>query len=103
VVNRLRSGDRYRRRQGAAFDINKARLLTTIHFALQPAFYASKDTCLRNSLTLLEFLAKYDVYPKCIFGVKMKPFAAHAWVQQGAVVFTDPVEHVRTFTPIMAV
>jgi hypothetical protein len=103
VVNRLRSGELYRRRQRASFDINKARLLTTIHFALQPAFYSAKDKCLRNSLTLVEFLAKYDVYPKCIFGVKMEPFAAHAWVQHGAVVLTDPIEHIKTFTPIMSV
>lgn len=103
VVNRLRKGEMYTRRQNAPFDINKARLLTTIHFALQPAFYSAKDACLRNSLTLVEFLAKYDVYPTCVFGVKMDPFAAHAWVQQGAVVLTDPIAHVKTFTPIMIV
>jgi hypothetical protein len=103
VVNRLRKGEIHRRRQNTAFDINKARLLTTIFCALQPAFYSAKDACLRNSLTLVEFLAKYDVYPTCVFGVKMDPFAAHAWVQHGTVVFADPVQHVRTFTPIMLV
>lgn len=103
VINRLRNSELHQRRQSASFDINKARLLTTIHFALQPAFYSAKDACLRNSLTLLEFLASYDVYPTCVFGVKMDPFAAHAWVQQGSVVLTDPVEHVKTFTPIMLV
>jgi hypothetical protein len=103
VVNRLRKGGMLKRRQNAPFDINKARLLTTIHFALQPAFYSSKDACLRNSLTLVEFLAKYDVYPTCVFGVKMDPFAAHAWVQQGSVVLTDPIAHVKTFTPIMLI
>lgn len=41
-------------------------VFTAIYFALQPAFYTSKDTCLRTSLTLLEFLAHYDVYPSCI-------------------------------------
>jgi hypothetical protein len=76
VVNRLRKGDFYQRRRNAPIDVNEARLLTTVHFTLQPA-------CLRNSLTLLEFLAKYDVYPRCVFGVKRDPFAAHAWVQQG--------------------
>jgi hypothetical protein len=103
VVNRLRKGEIHRRRQSSSFDINKARFLTTIFFALQPVFYSAKDACLRNSLTLLEFLAKYELYPTCVFGVKMEPFAAHAWVQQGAVVLTDPIEHVKTFTPIMLV
>ena len=103
VVNRLREGDLHQRRQSASFEINKARVLTTIHFALQPLFYSAKDACLRNSLTLVEFLAKYEIYPTCVFGVKMDPFAAHAWVQHGAVVLTDPIEHVKTFTPIMLV
>ena len=58
---------------------------------------------MRNSLTLLEFLAKYEVYPTCVLGVKMDPFAAHAWVQQGSMVLTDPIAHVKTFTPIMSV
>jgi len=103
VVNRLREGELMRRRQSGSFEINKARMLTTIFFALQPSFYSAKDACLRNSLTVLEFLGKYEVYPSCVFGVKMDPFAAHAWVQQGAVVLTDPIEHVQTFTPIMVV
>jgi len=103
VVNRLREGELMRRRQTGSFEINKARMLSTIFFALQPSFYSAKDACLRNSLTALEFLGKYEVYPRCVFGVKMEPFAAHAWVQEGAVVLTDPIEHVRTFTPIMVV
>ena len=103
VINRWRNGEIYKRRQSAPFDINKARALTTIHFTLQPAFYSAADACLRNSLTLLEFLARYDVYPTCVFGVKMDPFAAHAWVQRGPVVLTDPISHVKTFTPIMLV
>lgn len=103
VVNRWRKAEIQQRRQSASFEINKARLLTAIHFVLQPAFYSAKDACLRNSLTMLDFLAKYDVYPQCVFGVKMEPFAAHAWIQHGPVVLTDPIEHVKTFTPIMVV
>ncbi len=103
VVNRLRDKEILERRQSAAFDIDKARLLTAIHFALHPAFYSAEDACLRNSLTMLEFLAKYGIYPTCVFGVKMEPFAAHAWLQHGPVVLTDPVEHIKTFTPIMLV
>jgi hypothetical protein len=35
--------------------------------------------------------------------VQTKPFAAHCWVQQGDVVFNDTPEHVRRYTPILAV
>jgi len=103
VINRLRKGEFYQRRRSASFDIENARRLTAIHFALQPAFYSAKDACLRNSLTLLEFLATYDVYPTCVFGVTIEPFAAHAWLQHGPVVLTDPVDDVNRFTPIMVV
>lgn len=103
VVARVRRRKEAQAPKAPPFDIRKARFLTTLHFALQPAFYSSQDACLRNSLTLVEFLARYQVYPTLVFGVRMEPFAAHAWVQEGEVVFGDPVEHVRGFVPIMAV
>lgn len=88
---------------GMPLDIARARQLTAIHFALQPIFYSADGACLRNSLTLIEFLAHYQIYPTWVFGVKMSPFAAHSWVQHEDIVFNDPIEHVRAFTPIMLV
>jgi len=59
--------------------------------------------CLFDSLALLEFLARYGVFPTWVFGVRTAPFGAHCWVQAGEVVLNDTVEQVRPFTPIMAV
>ncbi len=74
-----------------------------VHFLMRPAFYNPKDACLRDTLTLIEFLSRYDIYPQWVFGVRMQPFSAHAWVQYGPTLFTDPVDHVKTFTPIMVI
>ncbi|MEJ1961554.1 MAG: lasso peptide biosynthesis B2 protein [Gammaproteobacteria bacterium] len=103
IANRARRRKERLAASAPPFDPRKAQLLTTIHFVLQPAFYSAKDACLRNSLTLVEFLARYQIYPTWAFGVRMEPFAAHSWVQQGPVLFTDPIDHVKTFTPIMLI
>lgn len=103
IVNRVRRRKETRAHLAPPMDIRRARALTMIHFILQPAFYNSKDACLRNSLTLIEFLSCYDIYPQWVFGVHMNPFSAHAWVQYGPTVFTDPVAHIKTFTPIMVI
>lgn len=103
VVNRLRRIGLQDRRNNAPFDIGRVRHLVSVHLALQPAFYSAEGACLRNSLTMLAFLAKHDVHPTCVFGVRMEPFSAHAWLQHGRIVLTDPVEHVRRFVPIMLV
>jgi hypothetical protein len=65
--------------------------------------FSSKDECLYDSLALLEFLARYRIYPDWVFGVQTRPFAAHCWVQQGDIVFNDTVEHVTGYSPIMIV
>jgi hypothetical protein len=77
--------------------------MAMIHYLLQPVFYSVRNACLRSSLTLVEFFAEYNIYPTIAFGVKVRPFAAHAWVQMGSTVLNDSVEHVRCYTPIMAI
>jgi hypothetical protein len=70
---------------------------------LRPFFFAAKDACLFDALALSEFLARHDVYPRWVFGVQARPFAAHCWLQLGGVVLNDTMDHVRRYTPIMVV
>lgn len=56
-----------------------------------------------DSLALLHFLARYRQFPRWVYGVKLKPFRAHCWVQAGDVVVNDIVDNVRGYTPIMSV
>ncbi|MGH9587636.1 MAG: lasso peptide biosynthesis B2 protein, partial [Acidobacteriaceae bacterium] len=59
--------------------------------------------CLFDALALKLFLAKYGVFPDWIFGVRINPFAAHCWLQDGRTVLNDSLDSVRRFTPIMTV
>jgi Transglutaminase-like superfamily len=59
------------------------------------------DACLFNSLALLDFLALHGLYPRLVFGVSMRPFHAHCWVQHEDTVIGDTLERVSQFTPIM--
>lgn len=59
------------------------------------------DHCLSWSLAMIRFLACRHCYPDLVIGVRMRPFEAHAWVQEGSVVISDPIDSVRPFTPIL--
>lgn len=57
--------------------------------------------CLPLSLALATRCRSEDV--RLVFGVKLDPFAAHAWVQRGSTVLNDEVHVVRQFTPVLAI
>jgi hypothetical protein len=84
-------------------EIDQAKQLTAVFLLLQPAFYSAADACLRHSVTLIEFLARYRIYPTWALGVRMQPFRAHSWVQCGSLALLDPIEHVSAFTPILVI
>lgn len=84
-------------------DLDTVRPLVTAFVYLRPLFFTSKEACLLDSLTLVNFLAGYSVFPQWVFGVKTDPFYAHCWVQQGGFVFNDTPDYVRGFSPILVV
>lgn len=87
----------------SAVDIGTVRPLVTAFVHLRPLCYTAREACLLDSLTLLNFLARYGVYPQWIFGVKTDPFYAHCWVQQGEFAFNDNPDYLKGFTPILVV
>jgi Transglutaminase-like superfamily len=84
-------------------DMQRARELVEAFARYRLFLFSSKGECLYDSLALLEYLARYGIYPDWVFGVQTRPFAAHCWVQHGDIVFNDTVEHVSGYTPIMVV
>jgi hypothetical protein len=86
-----------------AVEIERLHYLVGVFSMLRPFFFTSKDACLFDALALSEFLAGYEIYPRWIFAVQARPFAAHCWLQLGDVVLNDTVDHVRRYTPIMVV
>lgn len=69
---------------------------------LRSLCYTAENRCLVDSLTLLEFMAQFRLFPKWVFGVKVMPFEAHAWVQEGPYVLNDSLKNVEAFVPIVA-
>lgn len=95
---------RKRRRQNPLIsDLDNIRDLVEIFKILRPLFYTSKDHCLFDSLALIEFMARYGIYPTWIFGVKMGPFRAHCWVQDNNFIYNETLDQAHYFTPIMAI
>lgn len=84
-------------------DIARMRKLVSIFNRLRPFVFTSRDACLFDSLSLVEFLLAYDIRVTWLLGIRAQPFAAHSWVQHEHLVCNDFVDHVRAFTPILAV
>lgn len=85
-----------------ALEVDEARRLTAIFHRLRRLFPANY-LCLFDSLALIEFLARYGVFPTWVFGVRLEPWAAHCWIQHGPFAFNERVEEAANYTPIMAV
>jgi hypothetical protein len=106
VVRRVaarRARNAVREAGGAALDVERARQLMTAFERMRVFLFSKRQECLHDSLTVLEFLAWYGQFPSWVFGVRARPFEAHCWVQHGATVFNDTVEHVGAYIPIMVV
>lgn len=62
-----------------------------------------RDRCLARSFALAARSYQLQQAPDLVLAVKLKPFAAHCWVQSGSMVLNDRVDHVRDFTPVLVV
>lgn len=66
-------------------------------------FALGSKACLLKSLALQKMLSRHGHASVLVFGVRLNPFGAHCWVQQGDVVLNDTIERVGMFTIIRAV
>lgn len=89
--------------RGGSADPEQMRSLLLKFRLIRPFVYSSMNKCLLDSYVLVEFLARHDLYPLWVFGVRTRPFAAHCWVQEGSFVLNDTPEHAGHHEPIMVV
>lgn len=64
-------------------------------------FVPLAPNCLRDSIALFRFLARRGIGAELVVGVKLYPFAAHCWVQQGPLVLNDNLDGAAGFSPIL--
>jgi len=63
----------------------------------------SDGNCLPLTLAFV-WLSRYFGYnPALVIGVRLNPFSAHCWSQEGATVLNDAFERVRLYQPILVV
>lgn len=71
------------------------RFLAVRSFVPQPA------KCLHDTLALSRFLARRHLFPDIVIGVKLHPFAAHCWLQDGTTVLNDALTSARDYQPVL--
>jgi Transglutaminase-like superfamily len=102
TVSRVKERKSRRAYRSARFNVDRERFLIAVFCQLRP-FYNRQYLCLFDSLALLNFLARYDIFPTWVFGVQSEPFNAHCWVQNGGFLLNDTADRVGIYTPILAV
>lgn len=65
--------------------------------------FVTRGRCLLHALALVRFLASYGIFPAWVIGVKSQPWAAHSWVQDGALILDGTPEQVCQYTPILSI
>lgn len=56
--------------------------------------------CIPDSLGLAQCLWKRGIAADLMFGVQLDPLLAHAWVQSGPLILSDPLNIVADYTPV---
>jgi hypothetical protein len=102
TVDRVIDRKRRRGQRPEQFNTDRARVLISIFCRLRP-FHNRQFLCLFDSLALLNFLARYEIFPTWVFGVQSEPFAAHCWVQHNDILLNDTLDGVSAYTPLLAV
>lgn len=59
------------------------------------------DRCLVRALAVQSCCQRLGIESKLVFGVRMRPFGAHCWVQLQQHVLVGDFEQVRLYTPIL--
>jgi hypothetical protein len=72
-------------------------------FAWTARIVRSHDQCLSRSIAVARRLAALGLAGDLVIGVRLRPFAAHSWVQADGRLVNDRIDTVRTYTPILAV
>jgi hypothetical protein len=91
-----------RKAHAAPVDFDRARELVAVFERLRSLF-PRPYLCLYDSLALIDFLARYGVFPSWMFGIRLEPWGAHCWVQEAGIIFNEGVEEAAGYTPVMLV
>lgn len=93
-----------RKRRARLRSVGKDRLLRAVTgYVRLRDIVTENDNCLVRSMAVANGLISAGATPQLIMGVKLQPFAAHAWVQCEDWLVNERWDVVRDFTPILVV
>lgn len=72
-------------------------------FRATSGWIEAADQCLPRALAARRICNRHGLDAALVLGVRLVPFAAHAWVQAGDAVVVGDLEQVRLYTPILVV
>lgn len=72
-------------------------------FRATSGWIEAADQCLPRALAARRMCNRRGLGAALVLGVRVAPFAAHAWVQAGGAVVVGDLEQVRLYTPILVV
>jgi hypothetical protein len=72
-------------------------------FRKSDAVISRQDRCLWKALALILYLRRKGVSARLVFGVAVRPFHAHCWVQTEEALLNDEPDVVGGFVPILSV
>jgi hypothetical protein len=101
VIHDLRSRKQRRGRLVAEPPITAIREYVRAFSWLRPFGYAQSDACLFDSVALTDFLYRQGVFADFLIGVRVRPFAAHSWVQAQGFACNDVPEYLGEYSPIL--
>lgn len=69
-------------------------------FEVSDFVFGRNDRCLPRAIAMIRRCLRVGHNPSLVLGVRVNPFAAHCWVQEGATVIGDTIDITRIYTPI---
>ncbi|WP_313441030.1 lasso peptide biosynthesis B2 protein [Novosphingobium sp.] len=84
-------------------DVDGTLARVTGSFQMASRFIGTHKLCLPWSLAIAHRLISHRISPLLVLGVRLTPFAAHAWVQVDSTLIGERRERTDMFTPILVV
>lgn len=88
---------------GSVVDVERLEKAVSYFRYIRVVFYTAHKECFFDCIVMMYFLRMIGFRANWVFGVTMKPFTAHCWVQLDDIVLSDYVEKVFPFHAIMVV
>jgi hypothetical protein len=63
-------------------------------------WYVPRSRCLHRSAVLVSLLRRFGVDAVMVIGIRVEPYAGHAWVEVNGVVINDDDAFVKSYIPI---